>query len=234
MSARAAVGAASATASIAALTWKRLFRGKAIWVSLLMSSTPALMAAVITNGRRPERIDDVLAICILLLGVVPTLHVASSLSEELEDRTSAYLWSRPIPRWTILSGKLVALVPFVAALSIAGALGAGYNVGAVGTTLAVGRVALGLGLGVVAVSACAVGIATIAPKHGAAIAMIYLLFVDHSIGVVPASLAKLSITHHVRELIEKNGAITATPLIGLAVITVVWLVVALSRIRRLE
>jgi ABC-type transport system involved in multi-copper enzyme maturation permease subunit len=228
------VSAGAATLSIAALTWTRLRRGRAIWVSILLSAVPILMSNLITGRRHADGIDIVLSVSILLLAIVPPLHIAASLAEELEERTAAYLWSRPIPRWTIVSGKMLALVPFVAVLSIGGALGAGYNIGAVGDTLDPGRLAIGLGLGVFATSCCAAAIATIATKYGAAIAMVYILFVDHTVGVFEASLANISITHHVRSIIFRDGAITATPLIGLGVISAVWLFVALSRIRRLE
>jgi ABC-type transport system involved in multi-copper enzyme maturation permease subunit len=231
---RAAVGGGAATLSIAGLTWKRLRRGRAIWVSVLLSAVPVMMSNLISGNDHANGINDVLAVSILLLAIVPSLHIASSLSEELEERTAAYLWSRPIPRWTIVSGKMLALVPFVAALSIAGAIGAAYNIGAVGVTLEIDRAVIGLGLGVLAVSCCAVGIATIATKHGAPISMVYLMAVDHSIGLVDASLANLSITRHVRDIVYMYGSVSAKPIIGLLAISLVWLVVALTRIRRLE
>jgi ABC-2 type transport system permease protein len=231
---RAAVGGGAATLSIAGLTWTRLRRGRAIWVSLLLSAVPVLMSNLITGHNHANGIDDVLAVSILLLAIVPPLHVGSSLAEELEERTAAYLWSRPIPRWTIVSGKLLALVPFVAALSIGGTIAAAYNIGAVGVTLSIDRTVIGLGLGVVAASCTAVGISTIATKHGAVIAMAYILFLDHPIGAVDASLANLSISHHVRGIANMDGSLSPTPLIGLGAISAVWLFVALSRIRRLE
>lgn len=233
MTSRRAVGGATATRSIAGLTLTRLWRGRAIWVSVLLAAVPAAMSNLI-NGPSGRHLDDLLEISILLLAVIPTLHVASSLAEELEDKTAAYLWSRPIPRWSIITGKMVALIPFVAVLLIAGAVGAAANIGAIGTTLAPGRVAIGLGLGVFAASCCAVGIGTAAPKHGAAIAMLTMLFVDFPMGLVPASLSNLSITHHVRSIIYQGGSLSAAPLIGLGVISAVWLTVAFARVRRLE
>lgn len=230
---RRAVGGATATRSIAGLTIKRLWRGRAVWISVLLAAVPVAMSNLI-HGPSGRHLDDLLEVSIFLIAIIPTLHVASSLAEELEDKTAAYLWSRPIPRWSIVTGKLVALVPFTAALLIVGAFGAAANIGAWGTTLAPARVAIGLGLGVIAASCCAVGIATTAPKHGAAVAFLALLFVDIPIGLVPASLANLSITHHVREIVYENGALTASPLIGLGVISTVWLVITFTRVRRLE
>lgn len=231
---RRAVGGLAATLAIAKLTLVRLLRGKAIWVSGLLALTPALVGALISarHGRATD-LEVVLEVSNWLLAILPALHVASSLSEELEQRTSAYLWSRPIPRWTIVSGKLLALVPLVAVLEVGGGLlglsRAGADVGAVA-----GRVGLGLGLGVLAASAISAGMSTLWPKHGMSISMVYVLFVDLAIGAVPASLRNLSVTHHVRELIGPEGAISATPVIGLGVIALVWMLIALRRIGRLE
>lgn len=233
MTPRRAVGGVTATRSIAGLTFTRLWRGRAIWISVLLAAVPVAMSNLI-RGPSGRHIDDLLEVSIFLLAIIPTLHVASSLAEELEDKTAAYLWSRPIPRWSIVTGKMVALIPFVATLIIAGAFGAAANIGAWGTTLPAARVAIGLGLGTLAASCCAVGIATAAPKHGAAIAMVTMLFVDVPVGLVPASLANLSITHHVRSIIYQDGALGLTPLIWLGAISAVWLVVTFSRIRRLE
>jgi len=232
---RRAVGGWVATRSIAGLTWTRLWRGRAIWVSGFLAALPVLIASVVgRNGPNPGGIDDVLEVSIWLLAIMPALHLASSLSDELEERTAAYLWSRPIPRWTIITGKMLALIPLVAAMEILGAVIAGQRLGALGTTMTVDRVAIGLGLGVFAASCCSLGISTLWPKHGMAISMVYILFVDLAIGVIPASLQNLSITHHVRSIIDQDGQLTATPLIGLGAIALVWLAVALSRIRRLE
>jgi ABC-type transport system involved in multi-copper enzyme maturation permease subunit len=232
MSERKPVSPGTATLAIAGLTWTRLWRQKAIWVSGILSAVPVLIA--IAAGQNPNNIDVVLGASISLLAILPPLHVAASLSEEFEERTAAYLWSRPIPRWTIVSGKLLALVPLVIALEIIGAVLGGQKLGAIGTSLQLDRVVIGLGLGVVAASCASAGISTIWPKHGMSISMIWLLFVDQTIGLIPASLQNLSITHHVRTIIEQNGRLAATPIIALLAISAIWLVVALRRIRHIE
>jgi ABC-type transport system involved in multi-copper enzyme maturation permease subunit len=229
---RQAVGGVAATLGIAGLTWRRLLRGRAIWITLILSAVPALVAVALIGRHNRHGVNDLLEISIWLLAVLAPLHVASSLSEELEDRTAAYLWSRPIPRWTIVSGKLLALVPLVWAFEVAGAAAAAERVGGFGVTFHVERVALGFGLGTLAAACCSVGISTLWPKHGMAISMVYLLFVDLPMGVIPAALQQLSITHYVRTLAGEPA--DATTLIGLGVVSLVWLLIALYRIRRLE
>ena len=228
------VGGLAATLAIARLTWKRLLRGKALWVSLVLALAPMSIAIAVVGKDNSGGLGDVLEVSTWLLGILAPLHIAASLAEELEERTSAYLWSRPVPRWTIVSGKLLALVPVVALLEVGGALIAAQQIGALGASTNVQRVLVGLGAGTIAASCCAAGVATIWPKHGMAIAMVYILLVDLPLGAIPAALQQLSITHYVRELVDKGAGIEIAPLGGLAVISLVWLSVALSRIRTLE
>src|SRR5207237_965006 len=56
----------------------------------------------------------------MILAILPPLFVSSSIGEEIEDRTTTYLWSRPLARWTVVGGKLLALVPVVLALALGG------------------------------------------------------------------------------------------------------------------
>jgi hypothetical protein len=229
---RTPVAAGIATMAIAGLTWTRLWRQKAIWVSGILSAVPVLIATAAAG--ESNAVNVVLGASVSLLAILPPLHIASSLSEEFEDRTSAYLWSRPIPRWTIVSGKMLALVPLVIALEIIGAVLAGQKLGALGTTMQLDRVAFGMSLGVIAASCCAAGISTIWPKHGMSISMIWLLFVDQPIGLIPASLQNLSLSYHVRTIVEQDGQVAATPVIALLVISALWLTIALRRIRHIE
>jgi hypothetical protein len=227
------ISGGTATVALARLTWKLVWRGKAVWVSLVLAALP-LIVAILSSSRAVDLDDVVLPISILLLSILAPLYIASSLSEELEERTAAYLWSRPLPRWTIITGKLLALVPLIAVLLFGGTLAAAGAIGAIGSTLDMDHMFVGLGLGIVAYTCCAAGIATIAPKHGMAISMVYFLFVDMPIGLIPASIRELSLQFHVRTLVDSTGPYDTGSLIGLVVFAVVWLSVALWRVRRLE
>jgi ABC-2 type transport system permease protein len=229
----AAISGGAATVALARLTWRLLWRGKAVWVSLVLAALPLIVAVL--SQSRPQDLDDVvLPISILLLSILSPLYVASSLAEELEERTAAYLWSRPLPRWTIITGKLVAMVPMVAALLLGGTLAAAAAIGAIGTTLSIDHLFVGMPLGIVAYASCSAGIATIAPKHGMAVALVYFLFVDTPLSLIPASIRELSLQYHVRSLVDASGPYDTGSLIALVVFSVVWLAVALWRVRRLE
>ncbi len=224
--------ALESTLTMAGLTWKRLVRGRALWVCLAIAILPVVYAAA-TGGRRGIAGDEIFVFETLIAAVLAPMFVASSIGEEIEDRTTTYLWSRPIPRWSIVVGKLLALVPVAAAV-------------VVGSWALSGQIAWhhwpaartcgALAIGVVSLSVLSAGIATLAPRHGMALSICYVLFFDSPLGILPATLRELSITHQVRALsgIWANEIGIQTPLIALVLLTTVWAVIAATRIRRLE
>jgi ABC-type transport system involved in multi-copper enzyme maturation permease subunit len=221
---------------IAQLTLTRLFRGRAVWVSVIIAALPMVFAFAIraqrADGTKSNFADDVLAFEMLLLAIVPAMFVSSSIGDDIEDRTTTYLWSRPVPRWSVIVGKLLALAP-LSALVIAASYVSAVYVGnrampSVQTTVAVAA-------GTIVVCFACAGIATLVPKHGMPLTIAYMLFFDLPVGLMPISLAKLSITYQLRVL---GGIHPEEPaqngVIGLAVLATLWLALALWRIRRLE
>jgi ABC-2 type transport system permease protein len=241
--------AASSLSAVMALTWKRLIRGRMLWVAGGIAALPVAFAELRSAGRSGQPIvADLLAFEQLLLAVLPAMLIASSIGEEIEDRTATYLWSRPVPRWVVLLGKLATLTPVVVVLTIASwvaaiQLGTGSPPSAASC--------LGMGLGAVALSMVSSGIATLAPRHGMALTVCYMLFFDLALGALPLSLRNLSITFQQRALIEalertsesaaqltlRLGPAPPTALaaaIALAVLGGIWLAVALWRFGRRE
>jgi ABC-type transport system involved in multi-copper enzyme maturation permease subunit len=224
---------------IAALTLKRLVRGRAVWVSAIIAMIPVAFAFVMSRySRQSSNIDvDIMVFETLVLAVLPAMFVASSVGEDIEDRTTTYLWSRPIPRWAVLAGKLIALAPLVAALMVAS-----WTLAVVlGTQeLPTAQSTVSLGLGAIVVCIVAAAIATVVPKHGMPLTIAYMLFFDLPVGAMPISLAEMSVTHHIRQvghvIRAQNGQFEdpVGGLIGLGVLAVLWLAFALWRVRRLE
>lgn len=227
---------------IAQLTLKRLVRGRALWAALAIALLPA--AAAVVLGRQVHSADDraemITALYVpqlLVLSVLPALFVASSIGEEIEERTITYLWSRPLPRWHVIAGKLVALAPVSVAITLAGWLLA-VKIGS--DWVAPGWTIVGLGAAALAISMVSAGIATLAPKHGMALTIIYMLLFDLPIGEIPASLQVLSVTHQARQIagIASHGVhpvlSRTTPAITMAVLAGIWLAIGLWKIRRTE
>jgi ABC-type transport system involved in multi-copper enzyme maturation permease subunit len=230
-------GAGSTVWTLAGLTLQRLVRGKALWIGALIAGLPVMFAVGLTALRgagsdEPTSADEILYATMPLLVLLPALFVAASISEELESRTSTYLWSRPIARWAVLAGKLCALVPVVIVLVVAGWVAAV----ALGTHAAPPVMScVALAAGCVVIALIATGISASAPRHGMALTIGYML-VDAFIGVWPFSLAELSITHQARVLahLDAGAPALATPVLAMAVVAGIWGTVGFARIRNVE
>jgi ABC-type transport system involved in multi-copper enzyme maturation permease subunit len=218
--------------TLASVTLKRLVRGKALWIGTLFAALPGVYAAVLQGRRAAAAPDDLFKVSMLLLALLPAMFVGASIGEEIEERTSTYLWSRPIARWAVLAGKLCVLAPIVIVLLVGG-----WTAGIVVWTHAapplLGCVALATGA--LATSLIAAAIATVVPKHGMALTIGYVL-VDSFVGAMPFALNTLSITHQTSLLANLDGPplVIAAPLIAMAVVSGVWSVIGLQRIRRTE
>jgi ABC-2 type transport system permease protein len=228
--------------TIARLTLARLRRGRAVWAACAIALLPAAAAVVLrsrvqTIEDRAEMITALYVPQLLVLAVLPALFVASSIGEEIEDRTITYLWSRPLPRWHVIVGKLVALAPVAVAISVAGWMLA-VKIGSDWTAPA--WTVVGIGSAALAISLVSAGIGTLAPRHGMALTIVYMLLFDLPVGEIPASLQVLSVTHQARQLagIASHGlhpVLSRTaPAITMAVLAGIWLAAGLWRVRRLE
>lgn len=222
--------------TIARVTVKRLIRGRALWVGAVIALLPSGYAGL-TAARRDEGIADPLSVfgfVQLVLAVLPALFVASSIGDDIEDRSITYLWSRPIPRWSVAVGKLIAAVPVIWMFSIASwclaiVAGAGEPTSAsIGALVIVGT----------ALSIIAAAIATLAPRYGMALTVVYMLFFDLPLGVMPATLKNLSITEHGRSIANlkpvEDALSAPVACVGIAIIAGIWAAIGLWRIRRLE
>ncbi|HET7502845.1 MAG TPA: ABC transporter permease subunit [Kofleriaceae bacterium] len=231
MTAPALPGALSTVWTLAAVTLRRLVRGKGLWIGAAIAALPSAFASV-AHARGAASPDRILNATTLALAVLPAMFVASSIADEIEARTITYLWSRPIARWAVLAGKLCALAPIVIALVVGGWVVAGYvgleAVPPVRTWLAIGG-------GCLAACLIAMGITTVVPRHAMALTIGYLL-VDNVIGLLPFSMRELSIMHQTRVLSGVGSAAPALgqPLAAMAVVAGLWAVVGLVRIGRME
>ncbi len=230
---RAAPSAISTVFVLAGVTFTRLVRGRALWVSLLVGVLPILYALLMRGRDRAGVGDELFGFELLVLGILAPMFVASSLGEEIEERTATYLWSRPIPRWAVLAGKLATIVPLVAAIGIASWLAASH---AAWARFAPAQTFLAIGVGAVALSLLAAAFSTLAAKHGMALAICYLLFFDLPAGALPARLQEISVTHQLRTLsgMWTSDGSFVEGLIGILAIMLVTGGLATWRIRRLE
>jgi hypothetical protein len=220
------------TLTMAGLTLKRLLRGRALYVALLIAFLPVIYAAAM-GGARGIAGDEIFVFEVLVSAVLAPMFVASSIGEEIEDRTTTYLWSRPIPRWSIVAGKLLTLVPIAALVVLASWI---LSAQIAWHTFPDARPCIALALGVLVLSIVSAGIASLAPRHGMALTICYILFFDSPLGILPATLRELSVTHQIRALsgLWPSEIGLSSPLIALGILAAVYGTVAALRIRRLE
>jgi ABC-2 type transport system permease protein len=220
--------ATTALATMARLTFVRLSRGKLMWISMAIGLLPILYAAAGFDAKDP--VGGVFVIEMVVLSVMAPLFVAPSIGEEIEDRTATYLWSRPLPRWTILAGKLLALAPVAMAITVVSWIGAiaikTHELPPVATIV-------GLAGGALAISAISAAIAVLVPKQGMALAIIYMI-VDGIVGLFPGSIRLISVTQAATAVGGINDTSATTGAIAMVVIAAVWFAVAFRRIGRLE
>jgi ABC-2 type transport system permease protein len=233
------LGAGAATGLVAQLTWRRMLRGRALRFSAAIAALPLLATAleVRHGGHGAGTWREMYAFAVFLLAVLPPMHLASAIGEEREEMTLSLLWSRPLPRWSVLTGKLVALVPLLSAI-LAASLTATFFL-AWADTSEVAMLLVGIGamaLGTLAVGCQAMALGSLVPRHPLAIAIVFMLVIDLPIGLLPMALQQLSITHQVRVLarIDQYPDPWLPALLWLLGMAAVWLGIALVRIRRLE
>jgi ABC-type transport system involved in multi-copper enzyme maturation permease subunit len=186
---------------LARITWKRMLRGRALWLTLVMLAMPLVM--VLAGPGDPGRWRVPVNVFSFLLAVVPPLHLATAISDEVEDQTITYLWSRPIARWSLLAGKMIAVVPAliaVFAVAMAAAFVALYGGSSADHLDVLVRGIAGVSVGVVAIGMLAIGFGSVMPKYPLAVVVAYMLIVDLAVGKIPFAVNALSITHHVRTI----------------------------------
>lgn len=200
----------TAIAVIARIALARLTRGKAFYFSAGLLVLPIAIATMV---KRPGTTDAFfVGIVVLttqpLLLFIPALHCAGMLADELDDRTYTYLFTHPIPRWTLVAGKLlttylVLLVGFT--LSVL----AQYQVFKSGGTplfakpehnYGLMRVLTATALGLFGSCCLASAAGAVFPKRPFAAVFAWILGVELIISNIPTVLARVSLAYHVRRV----------------------------------
>jgi ABC-type transport system involved in multi-copper enzyme maturation permease subunit len=238
MSGRTGLTGMQATLALARLALVRAARGKALWISMATALLPLVVVSVqVGLGHSHQTMwESAFGLTMLTLPIVPPILIGPSISDELEDKTSAYLWSRALPRWSIIAGKLVGLAPICAAISavslaIAWLVMGGPGAVSVGTAL---RGFAGVGFAALIASTLVAALATLVPKHAVAVSVVYLLFVDKIVGELPIKLQYTSIAFGGRAIagFTEQGAIAGvTTLVAIATLAIA---VAITRVARME
>ncbi len=228
----------AATQALARLALFRALRGKALWLALALALLPVIVVSV-RVGIGHDRLEvwrAAFELSLLALPIVPSLLVAPSIADELEDKTSAYLWSRALPRWSIVAGKLLGLAPVAALILVAGLTVSWLVIGGPGvvpTSVALRGVA-GIAAAALVAAGLVAALATLVPKYAVAASVMWLLAVDAPIGILPFKLQYISIAFGGRSIagFTETGALAGG--VTLVVIGALAIALAIRRITRME
>jgi ABC-type transport system involved in multi-copper enzyme maturation permease subunit len=210
-------------------------RGKTIWVAWIFAILPILLALTMEKAGKPLDWRELFPFLVMLSGVLAPLFMASALAEEIEDKTFTYLWSRPIPRWSVVIGKLLASIPIAGGI-MCGSVAVCFFFSVGGSSDMLLRALAASVAGTTAICMVSSGFAILVPRAGMAVTYGYILVLDLPIGAMPFSLRNLSVTHQIREVAgvggEDKGA--AIALAWMAGIGGFWLAIAFWRLLRAE
>jgi len=232
----AELGGLAATMIQARWNARRMLRGRIVWVAGLFAALPVAYT-FLAGMNNVAAWSDIFPPLVMLAAVVAPLFMAASMAEEIEERTYTYLWSRPVPRWSVVMGKLVASIPIaggIVALSVVGCYAAGKGASSEQLVRGIAAVAAGT------ITACSVSaaLAILLPRAGLAVTYAYLLALDLPVGAIPFSIRNASITHEIRLIAGVSGVEPEPPIthgvLWLAGISAFWLAIAFWRLRRAE
>jgi ABC-type transport system involved in multi-copper enzyme maturation permease subunit len=230
-------GPGALAAAVIQARWSalRMVRGRTIWLAWIFALLPIGFTLTMAQSDRGAPWHELFVPLVMLIGVLAPLFMASSMAEEIEDRTYTYLWSRPVPRWTIVVGKLMAAAPIsggILALSVAACFAFAEG----GTPDQLARGITAALVGALAICGVAGGLAILIPRAGLVATYAYLLALDLPLGAIPFSLRNVSITHQIRQLAGVGGEGEAPVQAALWLLGIggLWLVIGLWRLGRAE
>lgn len=227
---------------LARLTFKRLLHSRSALVTITFALLPvayAFAAAEQSKATGLELWSTAFEVSLLLLAIGPPLHLSPAVAEEVEGKTYTYLWSRPFPRWSLIVGKLVILVPVLCVLlgaMLTAVFVASFqsNAEAFANTLVNG--VIGMSVGVATMSCVSVGLGTLVPKHPVAVSLGYVFVIDFVLDELPFALQNLSVAHQVQQIAKVDEV--PDPLLPAVLwcvgMSAVWLALALWRVSRAE
>ena len=232
-----ALGGATATLALFRLTTLRFVRSRVLWVAALFAFLPLLPFAFSAGaGDDPHtRWADYFEVISYVHMLVAALLMAPVVAEEIEEKTYTYLWSRPIPRWSVLAGKLMSGATLAGLILTASALAATAVTGLADSALLLQGIAALL-LGALCVGCVSASLGIFMPKHSLAISITYFLLLDSMVGAMPFAGARMSVMHNVLAISghgpDKNSF--AVSLAWLGGVAVFWTLLAIWNLGRKE
>ena len=222
-------GLLHATGLIFATHLVRSFASKRAFVCLALAVMPAAIGAAIAHlSRRTEAVDVatwlggllVIQIVVPILGLVAGSAVVS---EEVEDRTITYLFTRPIPRPALLLGRWLAALVLLSGVL---ALSCGLLLLAAGSARSGDDGPIGAGIARPLFEAALIGgaaysalfaVAGIFFRHPILVGLGYAFAIEGFLANLPGRSQALTIQYHLRSWVLARGSEAWSAVEGFAV-----------------
>jgi ABC-type transport system involved in multi-copper enzyme maturation permease subunit len=222
----------SAIAAVASVAFKRLTRGAGWIIALVFAAVPPGIAALAVRLSTDAKfsLNNTFGTEAVVLGIVMGLLVAWPVGQDLEDRTAAYVWARPVPRWAILVGKLAVSTPIAIAM-----FAASWVAACVLTAQPIAPAPIiALSAAVVVASVIASALALLLPRHPLVLALVVLALLDPVVGAMSGGVALATVTYNARVIAGFEPADVVTSACALAALAALWGWVALRKLARTE
>lgn len=234
----------TAVRMIAGMSLRRARRSHTLWLALAVAVllVGSAVVSLLVGGAGLDFFDD--ALDVLLRYVVPLVMLllgSSAVSEEVQAKTITYLFSRPIPRWSLPLGKyvgavlvgLVLLLPATALTYLITMFGEPGALLPEATRLLQGLLAVALA--VLFFGAVAIAFGTMVTGYSFVAALFFLLIVEVGLSFAPGWIKVIVMTFHLRIVSGLYHPAAGDPMLpGLLaalivlLLTGLWLVVAAS------
>ena len=211
------------------LTWHRTFSRSALGVTfVLLVGLGALTALAVPPGNSAHFREWSTGFYLtLLLPVGVFLAAAGAVRDELKPGSVDYVLTRAVPRPAFFAFKYLSLLgclQLLALLTTSVVIGVGLWRGVPDLAVRSGQLVLAQTAAVTAFSALGILCGTLTARY-LVLGLVYGAVVEVGIGRIPMQINRLSINHHVRDLLDDIHAPTALSLIAL--ITLVLLAAAM-------
>ncbi len=185
------------------LRWPRLS-----FLVLVLSIPVALTFTINYGGGLGSEDADAVALFVLypmlFCVMLSMLHGTSLLSGEVERKTIAYLFTRPLGKWQVIVGKYLAIVLALGLAVTPSYLAAWYVIGSpLGWSVATAELAACWG-SIMAYTAVFTLLGTMVFRRPMVLGLLYAIF-DLMVSMVPAVIRDLTISYHLRSLTLRMG-----------------------------
>ena len=192
-------------------------RSKRMIICLLLVLTVPLAALLPPGHVEAEKTVYMIGLFFLLQVVAPIVGLIASagvLSDEVENRTVTYVFTRPVPRSALLLGRYLCVLVLVSSLMAIAAVGVA-NVATMRSSMPVladgqaARLVLAAVLGGASYSLLLAGLSVFF-KRAMVIGIFYLVAFEVFLALVPGSAQKMSIQYYLRGIYTNLGGTEAS------------------------